>query len=864
MLTADQWQRIAAAFEAALELKTQDRSAFLANLRADPTLHAEVEALLSEDAMQNQALPISFDAPTMVGEHVGPYRIVRLIGEGGMGAVYEAARDDQEFDRRAAIKLLRPGLLSRQVIQRFAVERRILAKLNHPNVVALHDAGATQSGQPYLVMEYVEGGVPIDLYCRTRSLSVNDRLDLFQSVCNAVQYAHQNLIVHRDLKPQNILVASDGRVKLLDFGIAKLIPPGGRADDSELTVTGLSPITPTYGSPEQMRGEPISTASDVYSLGVILYELMTNVKPYPGLGWAQLQRAICETDPPIPSSAVLGAASKIEESKIEETTESLARRLSGDLDAIIMKALRKEPERRYQSVADLKLDLERHREGRPVEARRSTLAYRAGKMLKRHRFKFAAAATVILSLAWGLFAIRAQARIAQSQRMLAERRFAEIRKLANSFLFDFDASISELAGSTPARQLVVRKALEYLSALAKESQGDAQLQSELATAYERVGDIQGNPMMANLGDRAGALRSYQEALRLRTSISKISKDPSENTAAEARIALLHQSIGDVLSEDQRSEEALAEYRAALAILDRQSRQPAQPKVVVESRVGTELVKLGRLEEGVQWSERAVNESRALLKTGMNENARHDMSVIYGRAGKALLRAGAIDASEAMHREEVSICKDLVESVPQEKNAHYRRDLALAYRSLGDALVRKNQWRAAYALYEQTRPMDEALLRADPANSQIRMELGVALYKESGVLERLGDLRRAEQVSVRSVELGETLLKDDPSSSAYRRMFSQSLFQQGNLLRRQQRSSEARRYYLRQAAILQPMEKASDRLAQKQLLECYRALGEIEVDRQKAAEYLRKAALMAQNIGDNAADAALRQTLATLP
>lgn len=624
-----------------------------------------------------------------------------------------------------------------------------------------------------------------------------------------------------------------------------------------MTVSGVAPVTPSYGSPEQIRGEPITTSSDVYSLGIVLYELLTDAKPYGRLNWIELQRAISETDPPIPSTAVR----KSIENVVEGVREKRAKRLAGDLDAIVMQALRKEPERRYQSAAELKDDLQRHLDGRPVLARRSTFTYRAAKMMRRHRLTFAAVVAVILSLFIGLIATRAQARIAQSERALAERRFAEIRKLANSFLFEFDAAIADLAGSTGARKLVVNKALEYLDALAKEANGDAQLQSELATAYERVGDIQGNPMMADLGDRTGALRSYQEALRIWTAISR---EKGKAAEAAARIALLHQSIGDVLSEDQRNRDALAEYRTALAVLEKQTPQLSEPKIVVESRIGTEFAKLGRLEEGVQWSRRAVSEARALLSTGIDENTRHDISVVYGRAGKALLRAGAIDAAVEMHSEEVNMCKNLVAAVAPEKNAHYRRDLALAYRSLGDAFVRKGQLKAALALYEQTIPMDQTLLRADAANSQIRMELSVAFSKESGVLERMGNLRRAEQALARDLELSDGLLKDDPSSSAYRRMYSASLFQMGNLLRKQSRTNEARTYYLRQAEILRPMEKVSDPLTQKQLLNCYRALGEIETDRTIAAEYLSKAVALARNIGDGAADAALHRTLAGLP
>ncbi len=803
-MTPDRWQEVAQAFEAALDLPTAQREAFLAEAGSrDPWLRDEVESLLAEDRRLDDSNPGGLSP--MVGQRIGAYRILRLIGEGGMGAVYEAERDDEAFDRHVAIKLLQPGLLSRQLIKRFLLERQILARLNHPNVAALLDAGTTPNGRHYLVMEYVEGGVPVHGYCRERSLDAAARIRLFASVCDAVQYAHQNLVVHRDLKPQNILVTPDGKVKLLDFGIAKLIRPETWGSGSDLTMTELAPMTPTYASPEQVRGEPITTATDIYSLGVILYELLTDTRPYgtEPLSRAELERAVCETEPKLPSAAVQTA----EREKAAGGGAQLARRLSGDLDAIVMMALRKEPDRRYRSASELKDDLERHLDGRPVRARRSTFAYRAGKLIRRHRLTFSAVAAVIVALAAGLIATLTQARIARAQRELAERRFTEIRKVADSFLFEFDSSIRDLAGATAARQLVVRKATEYLSALNRESHGDPQLQTELATAYERVGDIQGYPMLANLGDRAGALTSYRESLRIWTSLSA---RPDQAAGAEPHIVLLHRSMGDVLSEDQRHEDALAEYRSALALLEKRSPRQSSQRLALMGRIGTELASLGRPEEGAEWGRRAVREARSLQSAGMDEDTRHDVAVLYARTGRALSRAGAIDAAVSMDREEITMCENLVASVAPEKNAHYRRDLALAYRDLGDALIRKNQFQDALNLYEQARPIQEALLSVDAANSQTRMELSVTYSKTGQVLIRLGQLTAAGQALARDLALSQRLLKDDPASAAYRRMYAYSLSKMGDLLRKQGRTAEAQRYYLQQAEILRTLENAPDR------------------------------------------------------
>jgi serine/threonine protein kinase len=404
-----------------------------------------------------------------------------------MGTVYLAERADAQYEKQVAIKLVRPGCYSESIIDRFRHERQILAGLDHPNIAKLLDGGTSEDGLPYFVMDFIEG-LPIDEYCDQRQLSITERLGLFRTVCLAVQYAHRNLIVHRDLKPSNILVTADGVPRLLDFGIARIINPVPSSDAAETTAT-LRLMTLEYASPEQVRGEPITTASDIYSLGVLLYRLLTGHSPYRSKSRLASDRvqAICEEEPENPSTAI--ARRVIDEDGNDSITpesvsrhrssqpDKLRRRLAGDPDNIVLMALRKEPERRYASVEQFSEDIRRHLEGLPVIARKDTLGYRAGKFIQRHKAGVAAAALILIILLAGIEATGRQAR-------LAERRFDDVRKLANSLLFEVHSAIENLPGATSARELLTKRALEYLDKLAAEAGDDPQLQRELAAAYE--------------------------------------------------------------------------------------------------------------------------------------------------------------------------------------------------------------------------------------------------------------------------------------------------------------------------------------------------------------------------------------------
>jgi eukaryotic-like serine/threonine-protein kinase len=559
------WIRIKDLFAEAIALTPEARAESIARSCADDlSLRRELEALLEAHDqagrfMERGVLAIPEAAQAVVDAthtavparvlptRFGGYRIVRELGRGGMGVVYLGARDDESFDKLVAIKVISGDLVDPIVSGRFREERRILASLDHPDIARLLDAGTSEGGVPYVVMEYVEGD-PIDVYCAARYLPVRERLALFGRVCAAVQYSHERLVVHRDIKARNILVTRDGAPKLLDFGIAKLLDPGGF--DRHVTRTTFRALTPESASPEQVRGDPVTVSTDVYSLGVLLYRLLTGRSPYRGDMTTEsgAARAICEEEPLRPSDA-LGP---------------LGRGLRGDLDLISLKALRKDPARRYSSVEQLSQDIARHLARLPVLARPDSVHYRATMFIRRHKAGVAAAALVVLSLAGGVIATAWQAHVARVERARADRRFADVRRLANSFLFEFHDAIERLPGSTKARELVVRRATEYLDSLSKESAHDASLERELAASYEKVGDVQGLPAAANLGDTDGALRSHLSALALRKALAAAA--PSD-PALQRELATTHAHLSRLLEQMKDLPAALDHGRRALTIAE---------------------------------------------------------------------------------------------------------------------------------------------------------------------------------------------------------------------------------------------------------------------------------------------------------
>jgi len=526
-VTPQQREQVDILFSDLLEALPGDRDRALAGV-VDPEVRAEVESLLQHavdpavldatnagsasfghavgNLMRAATDAGAFDPQGIgAGAKFGHYSITAKLGQGGMGDVYEAARDN-DFHKRVALKLVRYGLDTEYAHKRFQQERQVLAGLEHPYIARLLDGGE-ERGIPYLVLEYVEG-LPIDRYCE--GAPRNDILRIFLKVCEAVDFAHRNLVIHRDLKPANILVTADGTPKLLDFGIAKLVDEAA-ASAPEITQTGFRVLTPQYASPEQIRGEPITTAVDIYALGLILYELLSGRRPYTfsTTSLVEADRVICEVEPPRPG-------------------------VSDDLDNILLMALRKDPARRYRSVREFAEDIERSLANRPVLARPDTLMYRLNKFVRRNRLAIAAATALVIAVGGGIATTLYQAR-------LARQRFDDVRQLANTFLFQFHDQIAGIEGTTKAREFVVQTALDYLNRLSAGAGNDETLLEELSSAYERVGMAQGYPGMPNLGRETEAMASMEKALSIRERLPLTS--PERRLAmTECLIRLSHISL----------------------------------------------------------------------------------------------------------------------------------------------------------------------------------------------------------------------------------------------------------------------------------------------------------------------------------
>jgi non-specific serine/threonine protein kinase/serine/threonine-protein kinase len=603
----------------ALELAPEERARYLDQACDDPELRAYIDSLvipfegagdfLEEPALESYARSTTEDyaANSWIGRRIGDYRLDEQIGEGGMGAVFRASRADDEYQKQVAIKLLKEGFESSYALARFRAERQILANLEHPNIARLIDGGQTDEGFPYFVMELVDGQ-PIDQYCDAHKLSINERLRLFCTICSAVEYAHQNLVIHRDLKPANILVTADGVPKLLDFGIARLLSPDLLADESERTVSLLRVMTPEYASPEQIRGDAVTTASDVYSLGVVLYLLLTGHRPYyfTGRSPAAMAEVICDTEPPRPSvvvgrtevrtnvdgsTTVLASPESVSAAR-EDKPEKLRRRLSGDLDNVLLMALRKEPQRRYASVGEFSRDIQHYLQDAPVLAHQDTFVYRTRKFIRRYRVVSVSVAIFTLTLLGGILTTLHQARIARAERAKAERRFNDVRQLANAMMFDVHDSIKDLPGATSARKLLVDRALQYLDSLSREVTDDPSLEKELATAYEKVGDVQGLAPFANLGDPAGALASYNKALEIRRSLAELNPEDRE---AQNALSSLYYRMAFSLDTKRDFAGASASIRKALAINEAAAVQH-KDATTLDRLAGTHYVLAGILTE----------------------------------------------------------------------------------------------------------------------------------------------------------------------------------------------------------------------------------------------------------------------------
>ena len=748
-MTPERWRRLRELLDAALALSADERSDYLAKAAPDdPSMRSEVESLLALEAEADMLLPTGAPlAGTRVAEEtvalpefLGAYRITGEAGHGGMGVVYRAERVDGQYKKQVAIKLL-PALYSLTELEsRFLRERQILARLEHPNVARLLDGGVAPDGRPYLVMEYVDGE-PITTHADKRQLDVGERLTLFLDLCEAVAYAHRNFIVHRDLKPANVLVDLDGRVKLLDFGLARILE--STTSDIDVTQTAMAMMTPAYASPEQIRGEPITAASDVFSLGVVLYELLAGRRPFGAQGQtaAQVQRSVCENDPPPPGKAPASAgAAKLP--------------VAQDVDNIVLKAIAKDAAKRYPSVEAFAQDIRLYIDGRPVSARRAGFWYRAGKFVRRNRVAVGLAALAVIGTMTGLVLALRASRVAQVERARAERRFNDVRKLANSFLFEFHDAIANLKGSTPARGLVIKRAKEYLASLSQDSNGDPGLMRELARSYVLLGDILGEMSFANLGDTRGSMESYRQA------------------------------------------EALSSALVAAAPKDPLNRRGL---MVVQQRLAMAYLKVGHPEEALKVLEPAgktAEEFAAVPHPG--EQVFVDLFVQYERLGMALEALGETEKHIANNRKLLDVAIRLKQLDPTKDR--WTRSVMLAYNHLAVALRDSDE---ASTLYRKAHEIVAQRAAANPDDEEAQTDLGIADLFEARYRMRIGELNEALSLTTGAQQRLIKMAAVDPENLEAAKEASDAWFTLGDIHMKQGKFADAARAYEESARLLEP-------------------------------------------------------------
>ncbi len=705
------------------------------------------DLLSSRTAIELEASQTAADSGNDGGlRSFGPYRSVECIGRGGMGVVYKAVRGD-DYCKTVAVKVLPGGFESTDLIERFRRERQILARLEHPNIARLLDGGATSDGLPYLVMEYVEG-LPLDRYAEERRFSGGQRLRLFLQVCEAVQYAHRALVVHCDLKPSNILVGVDGIPRLLDFGIAKLQDHALAQRKATLPL-----LTPGFASPEQITGEPVTTASDIYSLGVLLYVLLTQRTPYGNAaGPRDMARAVCE----------------------QELDLASCRNIDRDLRTIIAMATRKEASRRYTTVEQLGEDIQAFLEKRPVRARRDTPAYRASRFIRRNRFPVAAAVLALAAIAAGFGSSWSESRRAQ-------RRFNDLRGLAHFLMFDAYGQMEQLTGTTALRRSVVAQAQVYLDRLARDGGNDPTLAMELAESYSRLGKAQGLPYGPNLGDTTGALASFGKAQEI---LERLARMKPGDGLIQNRLCGNYQQIATILERAGRLSEAQDAIHRAVAIAAKAHREhPENPNGRLQ--LGSVLVASGYADElraEEQRSPATFQEALRSYQASLDEllplapssdEALACTAVCYfnisyvhwhlGDLGGGRAEFGA--ALDAQLRG-AAINRGLAEKYPE--SPEYRRLLADNLDEIGYTLTRLGRFREAVHSFRESLARFEAIAAADPRNVEAQKDIADVCRYFAGSLAQSGRRIEALPLARRAAGIYDRIAGSDPSNVEVRK------------------------------------------------------------------------------------------------
>ena len=730
-LSPERWQQIDRLFAQALERPPDERTAFLRHACGDdPALYHEITALLESADAAELALGESvtqFAAPLLAGleadlgaaeapARLGPYRLIGEVGRGGMGTVHLAERADGQFEQQVALKLVKRGMDTDEILRRFRHERQILASLQHPNIARLYDGGASDDGRPYLVMEYVEG-IPIDRYCDAHILSVDRRLRLFEAVCEAVHYAHQNLVVHRDLKPSNILVTEDGKVKLLDFGIAKLLSE----EADRLTQTGVRVMTPEYAAPEQAHGAPVTTAADVYALGVVLYELLTGHRPTP----------TAETGPERPSTAVTKPSEHRRRNGTTETVTpeavgatraatpaQLQRRLRGDLDTILLKALHQEPGRRYASTEAFLDDIKRHLAGLPVAAQPDTAGYRFRKFLRRRRFGVATATAFVLLLAAfvGVYTLR----VTQERNVALQERdkAAEVASFLENLFSASDPFMEERIDTMQVRTFLQRGATQVQDSLIDQPLVQAQMLTVIGRVYGRIGlDAEAIPVL-------------QQALEARRTLLD---------APHPDIAESLTELGDVLYNQGRYDESEAAFQDALTM--RQALHGTRHAAVAEAMNNHALAlhALGKLDEAEALFREALALQRDLFGT-----EHIGVATTLSTLASLLEDRGVYDESETNHRASLAMRRALFDS--------NHPSVAVGLNNLAIFLRNQRRYDEAEPLLREAIAINRATLDAEHPHLVADLNILASVLRSQGDYETADSIFR-DVLALRRKRLG---------------------------------------------------------------------------------------------------------------
>ncbi len=756
------WDRVQSVFLSLADLTPAEQAVLLATECAgDLELRAEVESLLASDRESAQDMSEAIadeaalwvDVTNLVGGRLGSWRIVKEVGRGGMGTVYLAVRDDDQFQKQVAIKVVRHGMDTADVLERFRHERQILANLDHPYIARLLDGGTTADGRPFFVMDYVEG-TPLDAFCKENTFAIEARCRLFLRVLEAVAHAHRNLVVHRDLKPANIFVKSDGSPKLLDFGVAKLLA----ADPDEgVTLTVLHrPFTPQYASPEQVHGFPVTTAVDIYSLGAVFYEMLTGQRAQriDSLSLSEIERVVCHTEVTRPSLLSPG--------------------LDADLDNIVLMAMRKEPARRYQSVDQFADDIHRYLSGRAIMARQDSFWYRTRKFAGRNRFQISGVALIFVSLVAALIVTLAQARVAQSarraaeqqrrvsdreraraeqeraraeagfrqaqlaradeaqQRLHAEQSLTQVLNIADKTLFDIHDVVARLPGAVEARRLMVKTTLDYLESIQKENGLDDRLRMALGAGYSRIAAIQGDPLNPSLGDVKGARDSYLKAEALLGPLYARGKDDPDVIMhwleAETGLAALSYS-------QSRSAQTIQMYAKLLPVAHRLAElapsnlQAAKREADIQGALNMALNPTDQ-RAALDHANRQIAILTALMgRFPVDRDLKQDLANSLDDAAVPLTDLGSYTQAAEYFERSIGIREALLEIEPA--NVQTKRGLEMAYGNYCALLGipwSPNMGRPAEARTYCGKALDLAreLSAADPKDQTARFDLGYNL------------------------------------------------------------------------------------------------------------------------------------------